>query len=46
LLRLPPYAPELNPAENIWDEIREKFFGNIALIPIPDPNESTGLHFG
>jgi transposase len=31
LLRLPPYAPELNPAENIWDEIREKFFGNIAL---------------
>ena len=21
---LPPYAPELNPKENLWDEIREK----------------------
>jgi len=24
LLRLPPYSPELNPIENVWDEIREK----------------------
>ena len=24
LLRLPPYAPELNPQERVWDEIREK----------------------
>jgi transposase len=24
LLYLPPYSPELNPKENIWDEIREK----------------------
>ena len=23
LLFLPPYSPELNPKENIWDEIRE-----------------------
>jgi transposase len=23
---LPPYSPELNPTENIWDEIREKIF--------------------
>ena len=23
---LPPYSPELNPQENIWDEIREKIF--------------------
>ena len=28
LLRLPPYAPELNPQEHIWDEIREKQFPN------------------
>jgi len=28
LLRLPPYSPELNPIENVWDEIREKFFHN------------------
>jgi transposase len=31
LLFLPPYAPELNPKENLWDEIREKIFKNDAL---------------
>jgi transposase len=31
LLYLPPYSPELNPKENIWDEIREKIFKNFAL---------------
>ena len=31
LLYLPPYSPELNPKENIWDEIREKLFKNYAL---------------
>jgi transposase len=30
-LYLPPYSPELNPKENIWDEIREKIFKNYAL---------------
>ncbi len=24
LLRLPPYVPELNPQEHVWDELREK----------------------
>ena len=28
LPRLPPYAPELNPQEHVWDEIREKEFPN------------------
>ena len=28
LLRLPPYAPELNPQEHLWDELREKEFPN------------------
>jgi transposase len=28
LLLLPPYSPELNPVEHLWDEIREKFFHN------------------
>ena len=28
LLQLPPYAPELNPVEHAWDELREKFFHN------------------
>lgn len=28
LLPLPPYSPSLNPQENIWDEMREKYFSN------------------
>jgi len=28
LLPLPPYAPELNPVEHLWDELREKSFHN------------------
>jgi transposase len=28
LLSLPPYSPELNPVENIWEELREKHFHN------------------
>jgi transposase len=31
LLFLPPYSPQLNPQENLWDEIREKIFKNYAL---------------
>ena len=31
LLYLPPYSPELNPKENLWDEIREKISKNYAL---------------
>ena len=31
LLFLPPYSPELNPKENLWEEIREKIFKNYAL---------------
>ena len=28
LLPLPPYAPELNPVEHVWDELRERYFHN------------------
>ena len=28
LLALPPYAPELNPQEHVWAELREKEFPN------------------
>jgi hypothetical protein len=28
LVPLPPYAPELNPTEHVWDELREKYFHN------------------
>ncbi len=31
LLFLPPYSPQLNPQENIWDEMREKWFGNTVF---------------
>jgi hypothetical protein len=26
-----PYSPELNPAEHLWDEIREKWFPNLVF---------------
>jgi len=29
LIFIPPYTPEMNPIEQIWDEIREKNFANI-----------------
>lgn len=32
LLFLPPYCPQLNPSENMWDEMREKFFGNVSFV--------------
>lgn len=28
---LPPYSPQLNPAENNWDDMREKFFPNLVF---------------
>ena len=28
LITLPPYAPQLNPQEHVWDELREKEFPN------------------
>ncbi len=32
LSRLPPYSPELNPSEHIWEEIREKWFENKVFL--------------
>lgn len=31
LVYLPPYSPELNPVEHLWDELREKYFHNRAF---------------
>ena len=28
LLSLPPYSPELNPVEHLWEHLRENYFGN------------------
>jgi hypothetical protein len=30
-----PVSPELNPKENLWDEIREKIFKNYAMYDPP-----------
>lgn len=31
LIPLPPYSPQLNPAEHLWEEIREKWFTNLVF---------------
>ena len=31
LVPLPPYSPELNPVEHLWDEPSEKWFGNCVF---------------
>lgn len=31
VVSLPPYSPELNPCENGWDDMREKFFKNTVF---------------
>ena len=31
LISLPPYSPQLNPAEHLWEEIREKWFANLVF---------------
>jgi len=28
IIHLPPYSPELNPMEHVWEEMREKWFAN------------------
>ena len=28
---IPPYTPEVNPSENMWDEIRESYFYNVGF---------------
>lgn len=31
LLPLPPYSPQPNPMEHIWEELREKWFPNLVF---------------
>jgi len=31
LLPLPPYSPQLNPVEHLWEEIREKWFPHLVF---------------
>ena len=46
LLPLPPYAPELNPVEHLWDELREKHFHNRVFESLDALEEQlvTALH--
>jgi len=34
LIPLPPYSPQLNPMENMWEEIREKGFKNKMFLSL------------
>lgn len=34
LVKLPSYSPNLNPKENVWDDMREKFFQNLVFASI------------
>lgn len=36
VIHLPPYSPELNPVEHVWDETREKWFGNRVFHDMAD----------
>ncbi len=31
LIPLPPYSPQLNPVEHLWEDIREKRFPNLVF---------------
>jgi len=37
---LPPYSPECNPTEHIWEEIREKWFGNTVFASLDDVEDT------
>ena len=36
LVKLPPYCPDLNPVEHVWDDMREKYFGNLVFKSLDD----------
>jgi transposase-like protein len=34
LISLPPWSPQLNPVEHVWDEVREKWFANRVFVSL------------
>jgi hypothetical protein len=32
LLPLPPYSPELNPVEQLWQQIKQRFLSNTTFV--------------
>ena len=41
LIRLPPYSPELNPAEQIWNILRRSYFANRVFDALDDATTQT-----
>jgi transposase len=41
LARLPPYSPELNPAEQIWNSLRKNYFANKVFDSLDAATEQT-----
>jgi transposase len=39
LLPLPPWSPPLNPVEQVWDEVREKYFANRRFVSLDQLEE-------
>jgi len=39
LVFLPPYSPELNPAESVWEHLRENSFGNRSFETLDEVEE-------
>lgn len=42
LLSLPPYSPELNPVESLWDHVREKACANLFFDTLDEVVEAVG----
>jgi len=40
LVLLPPYSPEINPAEHIWDALREDCIGNTVFASLDAANKA------
>jgi hypothetical protein len=36
IIHIPPYTPEMNPQEQVWDEIKEKHFSNQIFSSLTD----------
>jgi transposase len=40
IVKLPPYSPELNPSEHLWDAMREDYFRNVTFESMDDVEET------
>ena len=42
LLHLPPYAPELNPVELVWHEMRQRYLSNRVYTDLQELDQALG----